>query len=264
MLVGTGGIVIGLAIGGVAIVAAMSYALQRTADRSADTTVASIQEFIRQDGDRAPADADRRPARSRQVLDDAGPGRAPARPTPTCWCRCCTRTSWTGAERGARVEVPGDRALQAEPVRVTAVPDRLADHRRRRAGRQLQPERPTAAHRPADLPSRCWSWCSLLVGLAGDRGVPAPGRGAAGRRRTDHRRAHRGAAARAGRAGRDPPAGGHPERHARPAGAGPGPGSGRSSPTPRTSCAARWPTSASSWRWRSGARTTGRRSATTS
>jgi len=51
MLVGTGGVVLGLAIGSVAIVVAMSYALQRTVDDSADATATSIASMIQEDGE---------------------------------------------------------------------------------------------------------------------------------------------------------------------------------------------------------------------
>ena len=119
MLVGTGGIAIGLAIGSVAIVAAMSYALQRTADRSADTTVASIQEFIRQDGT-VPQPMPIPAGQVAQLLDEQGrvtAGSANAdRLVPMLHPDELQR-----AEKGERVEVSGDRALQPEPIRVTAV-----------------------------------------------------------------------------------------------------------------------------------------------
>ena len=56
------------------------------------------------------------------------------------------------------------------------------------------------------------------------------------------------AGARAADGRRDRPAGAHDERDARPAGTRRPSGSGGSSPTPPTSCAARWPGSAPSWR----------------
>ncbi len=119
MLVGTGGIVIGLTIGSVAIVAAMSYALQRTADRSADSTVASIAEIIRQDGV-APQPMPIPAGQVAQMLDGqghvtAGSGNA------DLLVPILRPDELDAAVRGARVEVPGDRALQSEPMRVTAV-----------------------------------------------------------------------------------------------------------------------------------------------
>jgi len=119
MLVGTGGIVIGLAIGSVAIVAAMSYALQRTADRSADTTVASIQEFIRQDGT-VPQPMPIPAGQVAQLLDDQGRVTAGSA-NADLLVPILHPDELAAAEKGARVEVPGDRALQAEPMRVTAV-----------------------------------------------------------------------------------------------------------------------------------------------
>src|SRR5258705_27020 len=50
MLAGTSGIVLGLAAGSLALVAIMSYTLQRTVDRDADTTAGSIVAMIEQDG----------------------------------------------------------------------------------------------------------------------------------------------------------------------------------------------------------------------
>jgi len=119
MLVGTGGIVIGLAIGSVAIVAAMSYALQRTADRSADTTVTSIQEFIRQDGT-VPQPMPIPAGQVAQLLDDQGRVAAGSA-NADLLVPLLHPDELAAAVKGARVEVPGDRALQAEPMRVTAV-----------------------------------------------------------------------------------------------------------------------------------------------
>jgi signal transduction histidine kinase len=119
MLVGTGGIAIGLAIGSVAIVAAMSYALQRTADRSADGTVAAIQEFIRQDG-QPPQPMPIPAGQVAQLLDSRGRVTAGSA-NADLLVPILHSDELDAAVRGARVEVPGDRALQDEPMRVTAV-----------------------------------------------------------------------------------------------------------------------------------------------
>src|SRR4051794_28134871 len=119
MLVGTGGIVIGLAIGSVLIVAAMSYALQRTADRSADTTVASIQEFIRQDGT-VPKPMPIPAGQVAQLLDDQGRVAAGSA-NADLLVPILHPGELRAAEKGARVEAPGARALQAEPMRWAAV-----------------------------------------------------------------------------------------------------------------------------------------------
>jgi signal transduction histidine kinase len=118
MLVGTGGIAVGLAIGSVAIVAAMSYALQRTADRSADSTVAAIQELIRQDG-QPPQPMPIPAGQVAQLLDSQGRVTAGSA-NADLLVPILHSDELDAAVRGARVEVPGDRALQNEPMRVTA------------------------------------------------------------------------------------------------------------------------------------------------
>jgi signal transduction histidine kinase len=119
MVVGTGGIAVGLAIGSVAIVAAMSYALQRTADRSADSTVAAIQEFIRQDS-QPPQPMPIPAGQVAQLLDSQGRVTAGSA-NADLLVPILHSDELAAALRGARVEVPGDRALQNEPMRVTAV-----------------------------------------------------------------------------------------------------------------------------------------------
>ena len=191
-----------------------------------------------------------------QVVDAAGPGARGLDRRRPAGADAVRRPSCAPRPTGEGRYIAGDRLGVDGPVRVVAVTP---------AGRR--PGTVLVARSIADVHAERARCCAttllvafpLLVsllargGLAGGRRGAAAGRGAA--RRAPRRSP---AAPRPGRlpvpdvARRDPPAGGDPQRHARPAGRRPGPGSGRSSPTPRTSCAARWPTCAPSWRWRSG------------
>src|SRR5262249_5468227 len=71
MLVGAGGIVVGLAIGSVAIVAATSYAMQRTVDRTAEDTANAVVAMIVEDG-QLPAPLPVPTGQVVQVLDGEG------------------------------------------------------------------------------------------------------------------------------------------------------------------------------------------------
>jgi len=118
MLVGTSGIVAGLAIGSIAIVLAMSYALQHSVDSAADATASSIVASIADDGQVSsplPVPANQ----VAQVLDIdqhvlAGSGNADnlvpmLRPKEL-----------EAALGGERVEIRGDRGMSDQPLRVTA------------------------------------------------------------------------------------------------------------------------------------------------
>jgi signal transduction histidine kinase len=123
MLIGTGGLVVGLSIGSVAIIASLGYALQRTVDRNADTTIASIVDQIEQDGQVTkplPVPA----GQVAQVLDSppSGPRHilaysANADPLVPLLHADELQAALT---RGERIPVPGDRALQDDELRVSA------------------------------------------------------------------------------------------------------------------------------------------------
>jgi signal transduction histidine kinase len=121
MLVGTVGIVAGLVVGSFAIIASMNFALQRTSDRAADTTVAAIVDMINQnDAVPVPRPLPVPAGQVAQVLDAqqrvyAGSANAD-RLVPLLH-----DDEQRTALGGQRVEVRGDRALQDEPLRVTAV-----------------------------------------------------------------------------------------------------------------------------------------------
>ena len=117
MLVGTSGIVAGLAIGSIAIVLAMSYALQRSVDAAADATASSIVALVSDGQVSSPLPV---PANQvAQVLDMdervlAGSGNADQlvpmlRPKEV-----------QAALGGERIEIQGDRVMSDQPLRVTA------------------------------------------------------------------------------------------------------------------------------------------------
>jgi signal transduction histidine kinase len=118
MLVGTSGVVVGLAIGSVAIVAAMSYALQRTVDASADTTATTIASMIQEDGE-VPRPIPVPAGQIAQVLD--GQNRVWAGSADADLIVKLLHDDELGAaRRGGRIDIPGDRALRPQPLRVMA------------------------------------------------------------------------------------------------------------------------------------------------
>lgn len=118
MMLGTSGIVVGLAIGSIAIVLAMSYALQRSVDSAADATAASIAASIADDGQVAsplPVPANQ----VAQVLDIdqrvlAGSGNA------DLLVPLLRPKELQAALGGERVEINGDRGMSDQALRVTA------------------------------------------------------------------------------------------------------------------------------------------------
>ena len=230
------------------------------------------------------------PSTPRRCETADGGGRAGRRRT-----RCPTRAGRPAATYGCRWSTPQGRVRAASIDADRLVPilyagraaprpaGRAAVHRRRpaRAGRAGAGGR--GRRRPADDPVRCW-WRrsmadvtqqrrTLLRDHAADR-LPAAGARCsalvawrvvgATLRPVEALRAGAEDITGGARPGRLPVPASRDEIHRlavtlngmlAPAGGGPGAGSGRSSPTPRTSCAARWPTCAPSWRWRSGSAT---------
>jgi signal transduction histidine kinase len=118
MIVGTSGIVAGLAIGSIAIVLAMSYALQRSVDSAADATASSIAASIADDGQVSsplPVPANQ----VAQVLDIdrrvlAGSGNA------DLLVPLLRPNELQAALGGERVEINGDRGMSDQSLRVTA------------------------------------------------------------------------------------------------------------------------------------------------
>ena len=245
---------LGLLAGGVALVAVLGLVLQRSVDAEVDPTATDVAAAGRRRL-AAAAGAGGRPAtRCRSSTPRAGCGRASAdadRLVPMLHAR--------RAGRGR-----GGRAAVHRTVRPAAHRQRTAarGRRRRRAARRPATRSWSARSRwtccgartccapCCSSSSRCWCWPSALRGVAGHRGrrCARSRRCGAGPRRSP-------APAVAGRLP-VPPA--HDEIHRlavtlngmldRLEAAAPG--SGSSSPTPRTSCAARWRTCGPSWRWR--------------
>jgi signal transduction histidine kinase len=118
MLLGTGGLVVGLAIGGIALVTAMSYALQRTADTDALSTADTIVQMIETDG-ALPQPVPVPAGQIAQVLDGnhlvLGGSAQADKLLPIL-----KPNDLTAVERGARLNLGGDTVGQLEPIRVLA------------------------------------------------------------------------------------------------------------------------------------------------
>jgi len=123
VLLGTSGLIAGLAIAGVAMATAMTYSFRGTLDRSADATATEIATLL-QEGGKLPEPLPAPAGQVVQVLDTrhrvvAGDHNA------DLLVPLLHDSELAGAMHGARVTVPGDRALQPDQLRVTArqVPD---------------------------------------------------------------------------------------------------------------------------------------------
>jgi signal transduction histidine kinase len=118
ILVGTGGIVAGLAIGSIAIVLAMSYALQRTVDAAADATAASIVSMVEDDG----ALPSPLPVPAEQVVQvlDVDQHVVGGSATADLLVPLLHPNELQRALGGERIELGGDRALSDQPLRVMA------------------------------------------------------------------------------------------------------------------------------------------------
>jgi signal transduction histidine kinase len=118
MLVGTSGIIVGFAMGSIAIVASMSYALQRTVDVAADDTITSIATMIQDDGQVAvpiPVPA----GQVAQVLD-AGGNVVAGSGDADLLVSLLRPGELASAVKGSRINIDGDRALRSQPLRVSA------------------------------------------------------------------------------------------------------------------------------------------------
>jgi signal transduction histidine kinase len=132
MLVGTTGIVVGLAIGSIAIVAAMSYALQRTVDGEADKTADSIVAMIQQDVNAPQPLPEPLPVPAGQVAQvlDSGHHVMAGSSDADRLVPLLRPKELELALGGARIEVNGDRALRNETLRIMAVLTGPANDRR--------------------------------------------------------------------------------------------------------------------------------------
>ncbi|WP_238019275.1 ATP-binding protein [Dactylosporangium sp. AC04546] len=118
VLLGTSGLVVGLAIAGVAMATAMTYSFRGTLDRSADATVTEIVNLLNEGG-QLPSPLPAPAGQVVQVLD--GEHRVVAGDRNADLLVPVLRPDELAqALSGERVTVPGDRALQPDQLRVTA------------------------------------------------------------------------------------------------------------------------------------------------
>jgi signal transduction histidine kinase len=118
VLLGTSGLIVGLAIAGVAMATAMTYSFRGTLDRSADVTATEVAALLEENGklsEPLPAPA----GQIVQVLDAQHRVVAGDR-NADLLIPLLRAPELAAAVRGERVNVPGDRALQPDQLRVTA------------------------------------------------------------------------------------------------------------------------------------------------
>ncbi|MGI5237510.1 sensor histidine kinase [Dactylosporangium sp. CA-139066] len=123
VLLGTSGLIVGLTIAGVAMATAMTYSFRGALDRAADSTVTEISSLLAEGSLPEPL-----PAPSNQIVQilDAKQRSVIAGDQGADLLVPLLRGDEVDrALRGERIEVPGDRALQPDTLRVTAhqVPD---------------------------------------------------------------------------------------------------------------------------------------------
>ncbi|GAA3268010.1 HAMP domain-containing protein [Dactylosporangium vinaceum] len=124
VLLGTTGLVVGLSIAGAAMAFAMTYSFRGSLDRSADATTAEIASLL-DEGGRLPETL---PAPANQVVQIIEPEKhtvVAGDRNADLFVPLLRGSEIDNALRGDRVEVPGDRAVQPDTLRVTAhqVPD---------------------------------------------------------------------------------------------------------------------------------------------
>jgi signal transduction histidine kinase len=124
VLLGTTGLVVGLSIAGAAMAIAMTYSFRGSLDRSADSTAAEIASLLDEGGklpETLPAPANQ----VVQILDPQQRGVLAGDQNADLFVPLLRGQELDRALRGERVEVPGDRAVQPDSLRVTArqVPD---------------------------------------------------------------------------------------------------------------------------------------------
>jgi signal transduction histidine kinase len=124
ILLGTSGLVVGLAIAGVTMATAMTYSFRGSLDRAADSTLTEMATLL-EEGGRLPETL---PAPSNQIVQILDPQRRSVLAgdqSADLLVPLLRGNEVDRALRGERIEVPGDRAVQPDPLRVTArqVPD---------------------------------------------------------------------------------------------------------------------------------------------
>ncbi|WP_432975710.1 ATP-binding protein [Dactylosporangium sp. CA-233914] len=124
ILLGTTGLVVGLSIAGAAMAIAMTYSFRGSLDRSADSTVTEISALLDEGGklpETLPAPANQ----VVQILDPQQHSVLAGDQNADLLVPLLRGPEVDRALHGERVEVPGDRAVQPDSLRVTAhqVPD---------------------------------------------------------------------------------------------------------------------------------------------
>ncbi|WP_175543555.1 sensor histidine kinase [Micromonospora pattaloongensis] len=120
MLIGVGGLTVGLAVGGVALVAALGFALQRTADGEAFTTADAVARLAAAGSLPDPLPVAGNDVRV-QVIDDRGRVLAASIGADRLVPILYDAERQRAAERGGTF-IPGERLGLRGPVRVVAVP----------------------------------------------------------------------------------------------------------------------------------------------
>jgi signal transduction histidine kinase len=123
VLLGTSGLIVGLAIAGLAMATAMTYSFRGTLDTSADATATEIAALL-EEGGKLPEPLPAPAGQVVQILDSEHRVVAGDRYADLL-VPLLRGAELTNALAGQRVNVPGDRALQPDELRVTArqVPD---------------------------------------------------------------------------------------------------------------------------------------------
>jgi signal transduction histidine kinase len=124
VLLGTGGLIVGLTIAGVAMATAMTYSFRGALDTAADSTATEIATLL-EEGGRLPETL---PAPSNHVVQILDPQRRSVLAGDQSADLLVPLLRGSEVDRaldGERIEVPGDRAVQPDTLRVTArqVPD---------------------------------------------------------------------------------------------------------------------------------------------
>ncbi|MER7276023.1 ATP-binding protein [Dactylosporangium sp. NPDC000244] len=126
VLLGTTGLVVGLSIAGAAMALAMTYSFRGSLDRSADSTAAEMSSLLNEGG-KLPETL---PAPANQVVQILDPDKTSVLAgdrSADLLVPILRGPEIDRALHGERVEVPGDRAVQPDMLRVTA--HRAADGR---------------------------------------------------------------------------------------------------------------------------------------
>ncbi|GAA4254756.1 HAMP domain-containing sensor histidine kinase [Dactylosporangium darangshiense] len=118
VLLGTSGLIVGLAIAGVAMATAMTYSFRGALDRSADSTVTEIASLLEEGSlpETLPAPSNQ----IVQILDPQSHAVLAGDKSADLLVPLLRGDEVDRALHGARIEVPGDRAVQPDTLRVTA------------------------------------------------------------------------------------------------------------------------------------------------